>query len=183
MKTTTMRAPTWFRFRALLGLALLCGLAVLAATPAAAQASGEAAPVGKGPHEWHPEAIKAIDELRSPYCPALMLEVCPSSGGIALRDTLEMLAEGGMKSDSIIGWVLARYGNEWLVVPPTSGGGLVAWAVPPLAVLLGIVAVVLVLRRVRKPRSTEPPAEVSEAESARLDAALRELETEEEPLF
>ncbi len=166
----------------LLCLALACGWAATA-VPAAAQASNEAPPPGKGPHEWHPEALKAIDDLRSPHCPALMLEVCPSAGGVALRDTLEMLAEGGIKSDSLISWVLARYGDEWLVMPPVSGRGVFAWIVPPLALVLGVVGVVVVVLRARKPRPDELPAEVSVAENARLDAALREIETEEETIF
>ena len=52
------------------------------------------------------------------------------------------------------------------------------------AVVLGVALVVVVLRRVRRPREEGAlPDEVTAEESARLDAAIRELETEEEPLF
>lgn len=163
-------------------LALACLWLGPGVAPARAQSQSEVAPATKGPHEWHPEAIKAIDELRSPYCPALMLEVCPSPGGAALRDTIEQLAEGGMKSDSIVGWVLAKYGKEWLVLPPKNGEGLVIWVMPFLAVVAGVGITIVALRHFRRPAPVAAPA-VSAAENARLEAALRELESEEEPLF
>ena len=49
--------------------ALVFGLALAGAspTPAAAQAQNERPPPTAGPHEWHPEALKAIDRLKSPY--------------------------------------------------------------------------------------------------------------------
>ena len=169
--------------RILIVVTLALGWAALATAPAAAQAQNEVAPATKGPHQWHPEAVKAIDQLRSPYCPALMLEVCSSSAGAALRDSLEMLAQSGMKADSIVGWVLANHGDQWLVLPPASGRGLVAWVVPPLAIVFGIVGVMVVLRRLRKPRPDGSSEAVSDEGNARLDAALRELEAEEETHF
>lgn len=151
---------------------------------ASAQSQQEAPPPTPGPHSWHPEALKAIDELRSPYCPALMLEVCPSPGGAALRDTVEMLAESGMKSDSIVSWVLAKYGKEWLVLPPKDGTGALIWAMPFLAVTAGLIVAIVVLRRIRRsPAAPAVGSDVSAEESARLEAAIRELEAEEEPLF
>jgi hypothetical protein len=50
-------------------------------------------------------------------------------------------------------------------------------------VLLGIGAVVVALRRLRRPHEGPPPESVSEEERQRLDAALRELEAEEETQY
>lgn len=112
-----------------------------------------------------------------------MLEVCPSAGGAALRDTIEMLAESGLTADSIVETVLARYGEEWRALPKASGGSLMAWVVPPLALIFGVMTVVVVLRKIRRPLEGPEPDEVSDEERARLDAALRELEAEEEVQF
>src|SRR6056297_3555318 len=50
-------------------------------------------PRGEGePYRAHPEAVEAVNKLKSPYCPT-MLEVCPSPGGAALRDSIADLAE------------------------------------------------------------------------------------------
>ncbi|MSR35496.1 MAG: hypothetical protein EXR95_02465 [Gemmatimonadetes bacterium] len=176
-----MRHP--LRIGALL-LGVTLGSLALGASgaPLSAQAQAEAPPKGKGPSAWHPEALKAIDRLKSPFCPGFMLEVCPSPQAAALRDSLEMLAEDGVKADSIVEWMLARHGEEWRALPPARGRSLIAWLVPPIAAVAGVALVIVVLRRLRRP--SEPPSdEISADGSARLDAALRELETEEEPLF
>ena len=163
-------------------LALALGFA-LAPGRALAQAQSERPPATPGAHEWHPEALKAIDLLKSPYCPGFMLEVCPSPGGTALRDTIEMMAEAGAPADSIVESIISRYGEEWRALPKTSGEALLAWVIPPLALIFGIVIVVLVLRKIRKPRGAPVTTDVSDEERARLDAALREIEAEDETRF
>ena len=170
--------------RTLLRLAIVIALAS-ACVPAgvAAQAQAERPPAGPGAHEWNPEALKAIDQLKSPYCPGFMLEVCPSPGGAALRDTIETMAEAGTPADSIVEQVLARYGEEWRALPKTTGEALLAWLIPPLALIGGVAIVIVFLRRIRKPRAGPAPSEVSDDERARIDAALRELEAEEETQF
>lgn len=170
-------------------LRVLRSVLVLAALTAAvpsfadAQAQNERPPATPGPHEWNPQALEAIDKLKSPYCPGFMLEVCPSTGGAALRDTIEMMAESGMPADTIVERVLAKYGEEWRALPKATGEALLAWVMPPLALLVGIAVVVIVLRRIRRPTEGLLPAAVTEAEQARLAAALRELEQEEETQF
>ena len=162
-------------------LALLLGAAALAVPgAAAAQAQYELPPEGDGPYTRHPEAQEAIDRLKSPYCPGLMLEVCPSAGGAALRDSLETMAEAGHDADAIVAWVVGNHGREWLALPEARGAGLVAWIVPGLAILLGIGVVVVVLRAMRRGRpAPDPERVISPEEEARLQAALQELDAEE----
>lgn len=161
---------------------LLTGLAC--AGPLSAQAQNERPPEGEGPYERRPEAVEAIRELKSPYCPGLMLEVCPSSGGAALRDSIESLADSGWASDEIVEWVIGNHGESYRALPPRRGAALLAWLMPPAGVLLGLVLVFLALRRMRRRREEgDPRAEdgpVSPADEARLEEALRQLEKEEE---
>lgn len=175
-----------FRFaRPRLAVVRLLWALVLVAPSAglAAQAQHERPPEGDGPHSPHPEALEAIDQLKSPYCPGFMLEVCPSPNAAALRDSLDLLARQGWSADSLVEWMLANHGDTLRALPPTEGRSLIAWLVPPLVGAAGVAVVVLVLRRLRRPRPETPPEEVSDEERARLDEALRELDTEEEPLF
>jgi len=166
-------------------LALVAGTLLVGAParPAAAQAQHERPPVDSGPHTPHPEALEAIDRLKSPYCPGFMLEVCPSPNAAALRDSLDMLAREGWSADSLVAWMLANHGDTLSALPPARGRTLIAWIVPPVAVLLGIGAVVVALRKLRRPPGGAPPQQVSEDERHRLDEALRELEAEEETQF
>ena len=166
-----------------LALALACALLAAAPATASAQAQHERPPANAGPHTPHPEALKAIDRIKSPFCPGFMLEVCPSPYAAALRDTLDLMASEGIESDSLVAWALARYGDTLSALPPARGRSLIAWIVPPAAVLLGIAAVVVALRKLRRPHEGPPPEQVSEEERQRLDAALRELEAEEETQF
>lgn len=161
-------------------ITLLAALPALLALPAGAAAGP--APVVVQDHgregEPHPEAVEAIGRLRSPFCPGLMLEVCPSPQAADLRDSIETLARGGVESDSIVTWMLAEYGEEWRAVPKTEGTGLYAWIMPPLALILGVGAVVLVLRHLRdeeEPGLEEAP-ELSDEEEERLARAMEELE-------
>lgn len=164
-------------------LALLVIATAAAATPAAAQKpppSGEAMTI-------HPEAKEAIDGIWSPYCPGLMLEVCTSAGGAMLRDSAQSWALQGLSSDSIIERVVAEYGEEYRAEPRRSGAGLVAWLIPPVALVggLGVVGLLLARRRTAAGAAHEAALqpEVPAGDEARLKAALKELDEEEEPVF
>jgi cytochrome c-type biogenesis protein CcmH/NrfF len=154
---------------------------ILATAPAAAQkppASGETMAV-------HPEAKAAIDRIKSPYCPGMMLEVCTSEGGAMLRDSAQSWADQGLSADSIVERVVSAYGEEYRAEPLSSGTGLWAWILPPAALLVGLggVGIVLARRRRSEPPSGMDPAPVDPEDEARLRAAIRKIEEEEEPVF
>jgi cytochrome c-type biogenesis protein CcmH/NrfF len=139
----------------------------------------------EGAYEPHPEATEAIGKLKSPYCPGLMLEVCPSPQAASLRDSIEMLAQEGWASDSLVTWMLANHGEEWRAIPKSEGKGILAWLMPPAALLLGLGLVGLVLRKIAPPKEKVFVGEVelSAEEELRMKDALRELEEEDEPVI
>ena len=145
---------------------------------AAELASREASSVAV---ELHPEASEAISKLRSPFCKGFMLEVCTSGDAEELRDSLQAGALAGLSADSLVELMIASYGEEYRALPETSGAGLLAWLVPPLALLLGLSLVVVALRRLKGPvpAGMETDA-ITEDERGRLDTALAELEEMEE---
>lgn len=160
----------------------------LALVPAAlaGQAANELPPDSDGPAARHPEAQEAIDQLKSPYCPGLMLEVCPSPGGAALRDSLQQLALQGGSAEELVDWVLANHGDHWRALPERSGMSLfMAWLVPPLGGLIGLGLVIFALRKMRSnaPRPEVAEGPLSDDEETRLREALRELDAEEEATF
>jgi cytochrome c-type biogenesis protein CcmH/NrfF len=138
-----------------------------------------------GPVQPHPEGMKAINQLRSPYCPGMMLEVCPSPQAKMLRDTLELLAWAGEPSDTLVAWMLARYGEEYRALPLIRGSGLWAWLMPPMALLGGILILVMALRqfRAREEELTVPARSLSQEEESLLAEALEELKASEEVPF
>lgn len=148
----------------------------------------------EGTYIPHPEAEKATSRLLSPFCPGLMLEQCPAEASRVLRDSIQMLALQGMTAGELEEWMLANHGEEYRAVPKSSGTGLAAWILPPLALLLGVGAVGLVLRRVLPSResaaaesgsggdaSDDPGDILSADEEERLRRAIREIELAEDP--
>jgi cytochrome c-type biogenesis protein CcmH/NrfF len=158
-------------------------LLLLAVGPAEAQ---EASSVLE-PIQAHPEGDQAIKRLRSPYCPGLMLEVCPTTTAKMLRDSIQTLAHEGTPADSIVAWMLANHGEEYLAVPRTWGSGLFAWLVPPLALLAGLTFVFLALRHFKSGGRVDPSSPQQKPLSAEdesvLAEALEELKAAEEVPF
>ena len=123
-------------------------------------------------------AAEAISQIRSPYCPGLMLEVCPSPQAELLRDSIRVAASQGRSADVIVEDVLARHGEEWRAIPKRSGVGLWAWLATPVAFLVGLAAVVAWLRSRRGP-SVAVAGEMTDEDRAELEAALREFDRAE----
>ncbi len=175
------RGPQWLRAISL--PPLMAALASTAA-PSAPVLSGLASAQETVPHQVHPEAREAIGKIRSPYCPGQMLEVCPSWQAAELRDSIDRIArEEGLSADSLVELVIANHGEEYRALPKRTGAGLLAWIMPPAALLLGLGVVVVVLRRLRGTAAGAAgglAGDISEEDRERLDAALAELEAMEE---
>ena len=164
-------------------IAFLAAMVVAAQVqPLVAQIAGDEL---RGPLEPHPAADEAIARLKSPYCPGLMLEVCTSYTGALLRDSMQTMAREGSTTQEIVDWVLANHGEEFLAYPDVSGTGLLAWLVPPTAILLGILVVMATLRYMRRGAPPEDTAtiELSTEEEDRLREAMRDMDSAEEPVF
>jgi cytochrome c-type biogenesis protein CcmH len=148
-------------------------------------ALSQEAPGAVEPIQPHPEGDAAIAQIRSPYCPGLMLEVCPTTQAKLLRDSIQILAHAGLPSDSLVAWMLANHGEEYRAVPRTWGSGLFAWVMPPLALLVGFFLVLLALRHFRAQRKAPETRSrsLSEEEESVVAKALEELKAAEEVPF
>lgn len=168
----------WFFKRG--GLALLLLLPVLSA-------AAQEPPKLDEPVQPHPEGDAAISRLRSPFCPGMMLEVCPSPQAKILRDSIQALAWAGEPADSLVEWMLSDYGEEYRAVPQAAGSGLWAWVMPPLALLGGLIVVAFALQhfRARREAEIEEPEddEISSEDESVLEKALKELKDSEEVAF
>jgi cytochrome c-type biogenesis protein CcmH len=153
---------------------LVLGAVLMLASSAAAQVS---------PEQAQKTADAAIGRLRSPFCPGLMLEVCPSPNAEALRDTIRAMAAQGQSAGQIVEGVLARHGEEWRAVPKRSGVGLLAWLVLPVALVAGGLFVWARIKAMRGQGQVYAIAAgqgMTDDERSRLDAALRELDRVED---
>ena len=148
----------------------------------------------EGAFEPHPQAEEAISRLYSPYCPGFMLEVCTAAQSALLRDSIHALAYEGWSSGELVEWMIGNHGQEYRAVPETSGWGVFAWILPPLAIVVGAALVTVAVRRFRptadargkRETGAEPAyagAGISPEEQERLRSAIREIELSEDPSF
>ncbi len=89
-----------------------------------------------------------------------------------LRVLVRERLKAGDSDAQIINFLVARYGEFVLLKPPLSWHTAALWGMPPAVLLIGIVMLIVVVRR----RITAPAAETANltaAEEARLAEILR----------
>jgi cytochrome c-type biogenesis protein CcmH/NrfF len=138
--------------------------AVIAATIGLAAAAGP-----------DPDAVPSADEVAgrtmSPFCEGLTLNECPHSKSTALRAEIDAMVRSGATNRQIDDWMARNYG---IVSQARPGSGL-AWLAPPALAILGLVAVLSILRK-RTPGAAPDEAtipELNEAEEATLAQDFR----------
>lgn len=110
-------------------------------------------------------------ELRCLVCQNESIEA--SDAGLArdIRALIRQQVVEGRTNPQIIAAMVRRYGDFILLRPPFDARTALLWATPVIALLLGLAAAILGLRRQR--RRQTPPLPLSPAERARLDRLLR----------
>ena len=111
-------------------------------------------------------------ELRCMVCQNQSIDDSEAPLAHDLRVLVRERLEAGDSDAQVIDFLVARYGEFVLLKPPLSWHTAALWALPPAVLLVGIVAIVIVIRR-RKGSTTREPANLSAAEEARLADLLR----------
>jgi cytochrome c-type biogenesis protein CcmH len=160
-------------------------LVLLASTAALAQ-TGEAAPavVADSTRVLSEEEVSARSlalfvRLMSPYCPGATLRDCGSGQANVLRERIREQIRRGESDQQIVDALVVEYGETILSRPRFRGFGMVAYLAPIAALLIGIGALVLYLKRQGPARviaSEEDAAKPSP--SADASALRRKLEDE-----
>jgi len=149
-------APSWQVLHRPLSLGLLL-LVVLLLSVSAVQAQGTDPELG-----YDEEEALSIDRmLICPVCPAETIDQAQVELSKQMRRIVrEMLAEGASREE-ILDFFVDRYGPQVLAAPPKSGANLLAWILPVVGVLAGLVAVPLIIwsmaRRGRPMAAGGPP--------------------------
>ncbi len=109
-----------------------------------------------------------VEEIRCPKCQNTNLSGSDAPIAKDLRATIyRLLVEEGMSDAEIRSFLVARYGDFVLYKPPFRSDTLLLWFAPLIALGVGVVILVSVLRR-------KPMAGLSEDEKARLEALVEE---------
>ncbi len=107
-------------------------------------------------------------DIMSPFCPGLSLSDCPSPNAGALREWIIEQEAAGVSKAEVESQLLARWGDQLLQAPRPEGLGLLAYAIPIGATLLGAGLVAVVILRRRDP----PAAELAPSSPAPSPAVL-----------
>ncbi|MFT9417286.1 cytochrome c-type biogenesis protein CcmH [Acetobacter sp.] len=145
-------------------LAALAAALLLMATPVLVLAVDDPSEMLPNPQqEARAQAIGA--QLRCLVCQNESIE--DSSAGLA-RDLRRVVREHVAKGESnqqVMDWMVSRYGNFIRLKPAFSPGTLLLWAMPVLALLMGIGTAFLFYRH---RAAAPPPPPLTEDEKARL---------------
>ncbi|HUQ91668.1 MAG TPA: cytochrome c-type biogenesis protein CcmH [Bryobacteraceae bacterium] len=87
------------------------------------------------------------------------------------RERIAKLQATGMADDAIVEDFVKKEGKRALAVPPMSGFNLLSWAMPFLALAVGLWAIFVFIRRYRKPSVPE-----GRVDNAALDRYHDEIE-------
>ncbi len=127
-------------------------------------------------------AIGIDKRLMCPVCPSETIDQSRVELAKQMRALVrEKLAQGESEKE-IFDFFVDRYGTSVLAQPPKSGFNLTVWIVPPLILLGGGVALALVVREMRRGRSTvlqkpeEPSEEALEPYLSLVDRELKDLD-------
>lgn len=131
-------------------------------------------------------ANRVANNVMSPFCPGLTLHDCPSDASLELRERIVGWAEEGWSYERIIAELETEYGEDTIrATPPARGLGLLAWALPAVALTAG--AAIAFMRGRRwwtsaaddedwgKGMSIHDEDGPTDTERARLEAELDEL--------
>ena len=106
--------------------------------------------------------------LRCVVCQNLSVADSPSEMANQMRGVIRERLAAGDTPEQVVHYFVDKYG-EWILLSPAPHGfNLVVWLAPALAVLVGLVAVALLLRRWTRPRDTRPAGPVDPAMRERI---------------
>lgn len=97
------------------------------------------------------EIFKEIEsDLLSPFCPGRLLRDCPSTATRNLKEDIKTKILEGKTAEAVKEELIEKYGEDLRAAPPKSGIGLLAWYLPVVFLLLGLLLLVLFVRKQTK---------------------------------
>ena len=109
-------------------------------------------------------------QLKCQQCVGESVAQSQSPGAVQFREEISSQMARGRTDDEILSFFADAYPGV-LLNPPSSGVGALVWIVPVVVAALAVFALALTFRRWRGERTTR---EVTDADAARVDAALAE---------
>ncbi len=97
-------------------------------------------------------------QLYCPVCENTPLDVCPTTACAQWRELIREKLAAGDSEQSIKDYFVKRYGARVLGAPPAKGLSLLAYIIPPVAILAGAYILIHAYRTWRRPSPQVVPA-------------------------
>ena len=125
---------------------------------------------------------RVAKQLYCPVCPNTPLDVCETKACQDWRAQIKDQLSAGWTDEQVIQYFVAQYGERVLAEPRRSGFTSFVWLLPVLAVAIGLVVVVQVLRGWKARRvapviraDSAAPADIPSELLKRLEEELRRV--------
>ena len=100
--------------------------------------------------EQRAQALNQV--IMCPVCPGESIDQSQNQLAIQMRDVVSQKLEEGWSEKEIKDFFAERYGPSVLLEPPKSGVGAAAWITPLVVFVIGLIGLVLVLRKMANSR-------------------------------
>ena len=117
-------------------------------------------------------ARQLSEELRCMVCQNQSIDDSEAPLAHDLRVLVRQRLQAGDTDEQVIDFLVARYGDFVLLKPPFKPETLLLWGLPPLALIMGIVGLLVMARRRNQARLK--PAELSPEEQAKLATLVQQ---------
>lgn len=125
------------------------------------------------PPDLEERAQRIYSGVMCPQCAGQTIDESNAPIAEAMRTAIKAQLRNGASDDAIMDSLVQSYGEGILASPPTRGFSLLAWLVPPLALLLGAAAVFFAIRSMRGRSTIEPAAAAAGGGTADIASAGR----------
>ena len=115
-------------------------------------------------------------QLRCVVCQSLSVADSPSETANQMRGIIRERLAAGESPERVRAYFVEKYGDWILLSPPKSGFTLLVWVVPFVALGIGLVLVVVVLRRWSRAAHAPVPVPLDPAVRERIRREMSEME-------
>jgi cytochrome c-type biogenesis protein CcmH len=125
--------------------------------------------------------VKSVGDKVMCLCGCVaILNQCPHQGCSTheeVQAAIQELIGQGKSEPEILQALAARYGTKILAAPPAKGFNIAAWVLPGLGLIFGLLAVILIVRRLRRPAEAPAGSPAAEVDPKVLAALEEEMKT------
>jgi len=122
-------------------------------------------------------AVKLDKTLICPVCPGETIDQSQVEIAKQMRIIVRNMLSQGASDDEVIDFFIDRYGISIVGDPPKQGISLIAWIVPLVALILGGLILMLVVKAMCKPNFTKLANPRSQLDSS-IQSYIKEVDTE-----